>query len=702
MGIDSSSFSSISNRYEGRFVRHRDYNNSLIIYDKNSDDSRNAQSQAATTDQKEVHDLEEEEPVPYVVLVQGPPKVGKSMLIKSLVKFFTMHHLDNVRGPVTVVSGKHRRLQFVECPNDVNGMIDAAKYADLVLFCIDASYGFEMETFEFFNLLQVHGFPNVIGVLSHLDKIKCDGQLKATKQRLSRQFRNEIYGGAELFYLSRLDNGMYMDDEIHNLAMFISVMKFNPLSWQTAHPYVLVDHFEDVTSPERVQIDNKCDRNIVMYGYLRGSNFKRGTKVHIAGAGDFPVYGITSLADPCSLPIAAKMKGVNDKERLFYAPMSGLWGLLYDKDAEYVDELNDNDEVTRSEIEGFRAGTYLKLEVHDVPFEMTKNIDPNCPILVGGISLEDENVGYMQARLKRHSWYRKLLKTRDPIIVSAGWRRYQTRPIYAQEDGGNRLHRIDSTPEHTDCLAMFWGPLAPPDTGFVAVHNLAGNKAAFRISAMGVILDFTQAAEIVAKILKKCKQVGTPLQTFKKTAPIKDMFTSDLEIDWFKGAAIQTARVRGNVKKAAKKKLVSELIRKGNQRREGIASCSFQHKISLCDKVFMCVWKQESELKDSSDCTGQGMESVGELKDSLNKVDPARRQQTITQRRGVVFAEKKKTTGNRICKEYQCKRRPKECKELSEKEIEFMLQCRRRLRECKELSEPKGGWGKLNYVRIGH
>lgn len=57
----------------------------------------------------------------------------------------------------------------------------------------------------------------------------------------------------------------------------------------------------------------------------------------------------------------------------------------------------------------------------------------------------------------------------------------------------------------------------------------------------------------------------------------------------------------------------------------------------------------------------------------------------------------------------QCKRRPKECKELSEKEREFMLECRRRLRECKELSkkerefsEPKGGWGKLNYIRIGH
>ncbi len=34
-------------------------------------------------------------------------------------------------------------------------MIDAAKYADLVLLMVDGGFGFEMETFEFLNLLQV-------------------------------------------------------------------------------------------------------------------------------------------------------------------------------------------------------------------------------------------------------------------------------------------------------------------------------------------------------------------------------------------------------------------------------------------------------------------------------------------------------------------------------------------------------------------
>ena len=57
-----------------------------------------------------------EEPPPFVVLVQGPPGVGKSTLIRCLVKHCTRQALSEVKGPVTVVAGKTRRLTFVECP----------------------------------------------------------------------------------------------------------------------------------------------------------------------------------------------------------------------------------------------------------------------------------------------------------------------------------------------------------------------------------------------------------------------------------------------------------------------------------------------------------------------------------------------------------------------------------------------------------
>lgn len=52
-------------------------------------------------------------------------------------------------------ASKNKRVTFIECPNDINGMIDMSKVADLALILIDASIGFEMETFEYLSLLRV-------------------------------------------------------------------------------------------------------------------------------------------------------------------------------------------------------------------------------------------------------------------------------------------------------------------------------------------------------------------------------------------------------------------------------------------------------------------------------------------------------------------------------------------------------------------
>lgn len=55
------------------------------------------------------------------------------------------------------------------------------------------------------------------------------------------------------------------------------------------------------------------------------------------GVGDFQVTDINFLPDPCPLPDAQKKRALNEKERLLYAPMAGVGGLVYDKDAVYID-----------------------------------------------------------------------------------------------------------------------------------------------------------------------------------------------------------------------------------------------------------------------------------------------------------------------------------------------------------------------------
>lgn len=48
------------------------------------------------------------------------------------------------------------------------------------------------------------------------------------------------------------------------------------------------------------------------------------------------VEDVSPLPDPCPRPEVVKKRGLGDKDRLVYGPMSDVGGLLFDKDAVYI------------------------------------------------------------------------------------------------------------------------------------------------------------------------------------------------------------------------------------------------------------------------------------------------------------------------------------------------------------------------------
>jgi ribosome biogenesis protein BMS1 len=860
-------------------------------------------------------------------------------------------------------------LTFVECPNELEAMVDMSKVADIVLLMIDGNFGFEMETMEFLNILAASGMPgNVFGILTHLDLFRKPQTLKDAKKRLKTRFWSELYQGAHLFYLSGVINGRYPDREIHNLSRFISVMKNpRPLIWRNSHPYTIIDSFRDVTHPTKIEEDPKCDRTVVLSGYLRGTNFAaQGQRVHIPGLGDFTIAAMEALPDPCPTPymdqVAAKASGkkgrrrLDEKEKKLHAPMSDksglkidgdtIWitrekGFTFDKDAddqergegeelmislqnerkllgeteeglqlfgggsaiktlpdeapndeeedtgrkhprsvrfverdeesgdeapvddegfvsgdevdsedeteiteeklgrafrrtddkddgaggdiafadsdsdlgsisgddvsdeeEYssddedgaarwkenmsdttrrlhgqrrsyrtadlakliydqaltpsevlkrwrgeVDEeegdnegsddeetffkkssaekadehyedraipildydqleakwsVDDNieslrrrfttatllnegksnghgseeegegeeeeddddegdgefedletgenhkpddieaereknarrkeelklrfeeedregfnndkanarreggeeeefgeddwydaqkaqiqkqldinkaefemlDENQRVNVEGFRAGMYAKIVIEGVASEFVTGFNARMPIIVGGLSAAEDRFGFVQVRIKKHRWHKKILKTNDPLIFSLGWRRFQTLPIYSISDNRIRNRMLKYTPEHMHCFGTFYGPLIAPNTGFSCYQSFSAKNPGFRIAATGTVLDVDEAPEIV----KKLKLTGTPYKIFKNTAFIRDMFNSSLEVAKFEGASIKTVSgIRGQIKKALSKP-------------EGHFRATFEDKILMSDIVFLRSW----------------------------------------------------------------------------------------------------------------
>ncbi|KAK6016369.1 hypothetical protein OSTOST_18148 [Ostertagia ostertagi] len=152
------------------------------------------------------------------------------------------------------------------------------------------------------------------------------------------------------------------------------------------------------------------------------------------------------------------------------------------------------DESEREQLEGFRAGRYVRIEIENVPCEFVDNFDPTSPYIVGGLLTGEQNMG----------------------VVQPG----------------------------------------------------------YRIVATGVVLNLEKSTDVV----KKLKLVGTPEKVFKKSAFIKGMFNSQMEVAKFEGATIRTVSgIRGQIKK-------------GLHEPAGSFRATFEDKILMRDIVFLRSW----------------------------------------------------------------------------------------------------------------
>lgn len=82
-----------------------------------------------------------------------------------------------------------------------------------------------------------------------------------------------------MFYLSGILHGKYLKRDIKNLARYISLQKYRPLAWRNSHPYILGDRVEDITNPELIRQNKKCDRRVALFGFVHGTTFKENMKV---------------------------------------------------------------------------------------------------------------------------------------------------------------------------------------------------------------------------------------------------------------------------------------------------------------------------------------------------------------------------------------------------------------------------------------
>ncbi|KAL7671115.1 hypothetical protein ACOME3_006024 [Neoechinorhynchus agilis] len=190
------------------------------------------------------------------------------------------------------------------------------------------------------------------------------------------------------------------------------------------------------------------------------------------------------------------------------------------------------------------------------------------------IHVIESGFGIVHVRLRKHRWHKKILKCRDPVIISMGWRKFQVTPVLFGQDHNMRNRFLKYTPEHSYCHAAFYGPTYPRNTGCLFMVDTSPTSQNFRIAGLGVTLESNKSL----KIVKKLKLTGEPYQVFRKTCFVKGMFHSALEVAKFEGAAIKTVSgIRGQLKKALNTP-------------NGAFRATFEDKLKLSDIVFLRAW----------------------------------------------------------------------------------------------------------------
>uniref|UniRef100_A0AC34FXR9 Ribosome biogenesis protein BMS1/TSR1 C-terminal domain-containing protein n=1 Tax=Panagrolaimus sp. ES5 TaxID=591445 RepID=A0AC34FXR9_9BILA len=311
-------------------------------------------------------------------------------------------------------------------------------------------------------------------------------------------------------------------------------------------------------------------------------------------------------------------------------PYNALKAELDEQSKRNKSAFDDMDDEQRFAIEGFRPGLYVRIELEYVPVEFIDHFNPTVPYILGGLLPGEQNLGFVQVRVKKHRWYDRILKSRDPLIISCGWRRFQTVVVYSIQDHNLRNRFIKYTPQNMFCQGTFWAPLVAQNTGFVAVQSVDEKIEGFRIAATGAVLAMDKSVQVEGfriaatgavlamdksvQVVKKLKLVGEPFDIHKNTAFIKGMFNSHLEVARFQGALIKTVSgIRG-------------FIKKPHRQNEGAFRATFEDKIKMSDIVFLRSWATVPLPKFYTPVTDKllppiekwiGMKTVGRLRHEL-------------------------------------------------------------------------------------
>ncbi|KAL1916016.1 uncharacterized protein VTP21DRAFT_6020 [Calcarisporiella thermophila] len=200
-----------------------------------------------------------------------------------------------------------------------------------------------------------------------------------------------------------------------------------------------------------------------------------------------------------------------------------------------------------------KAGTRVTLHLRDVAKEVSEwwqSHEAQRPMAVFGLLQHEHKMTALNFVVTRNTEYTEPVKSKDPLIIQSGFRRFRIHPLFSQNTRGgtNNVHKFERffNPGQT-VIATAYGPVHFGINMPVLMLRESSDINTPILVASGSVLD-SQPERIIAK---RIVLSGHPFKIHKKSAVVRYMFFNPEDVTWFKPVQLHTKHGRsGHIKES--------------------------------------------------------------------------------------------------------------------------------------------------------
>jgi len=197
--------------------------------------------------------------------------------------------------------------------------------------------------------------------------------------------------------------------------------------------------------------------------------------------------------------------------------------------------------IRKANEEGIEAGRRVIVHIKNVPRQCTLSHDPTYPFIIFGLLRHEHKVSVLHFSVQRNTECEESVRSKDPLTLCIGPRRFCTNPIFSQHlrgggKGVNNVHKFERYLRHGGTtVATTYGPIVFGKQPCMFLKETDDPQAPHLV-AMGTFLS-PDPKRIIAK---RIVLTGHPFKVHKKTATIRYMFFNPDDISYFAPIQLHT------------------------------------------------------------------------------------------------------------------------------------------------------------------